>query len=358
MRVIEKRVRVIQYLMVIVLSVLMLINVLCAQTSATAAESDPLSLWTDGCESKEALVNYITTITDESSADFIPVQDRIAVFDLDGTLFCETDPVYFDHMLLQYRVLSDPTYKDQASEFEIDVANRITEFAETGTYPSDMSIAHGQAVASAFSGMTLDEFTAYVINFRETPANGYNGMTKGDGFYKPMIEVINYLQANDFSVYIVSGTDRFIVRGLVAGKLPIPPCNILGSDESLVASNQGDTDGLDYLFTPDDQILLGGNFIVKDLKMNKVSAIAREIGKQPVLSFGNSSGDYSMDQYVINNNKYKSMAFMLCCDDTERENGKISAAEKMYADCQTYGWVPISMKNDWVTIYGDDVVRK
>ena len=92
--------------------------------------------------------------------------------------------------------------------------------------------------------------------------------------------------------------------------------------------------------------------------MNKVSNIAREIGKQPVLAFGNSSGDFSMATFTTNNNKYKSLAFMLCCDDTVRENGNEEKAAKMVTSCEENGWIPISMKNDWTTIYGDEVTRK
>lgn len=84
----------------------------------------------------------------------------------------------------------------------------------------------------------------------------------------------------------------------------------------------------------------------------------QEIGQQPVLSFGNSTGDSSMAEYVTSNNKYRSLAFMLCCDDTVRENGNESKAEKMQQLCQEFDWVPISMKNDWKTIYGDSVTRK
>ena len=84
----------------------------------------------------------------------------------------------------------------------------------------------------------------------------------------------------------------------------------------------------------------------------------QEIGVQPVLSFGNSSGDASMAEYVTSGNPYRSLAFMLCCDDTERENGNTEKADKMYASCEEFGWIPISMKNDWSTIYGDGVTRK
>ena len=92
--------------------------------------------------------------------------------------------------------------------------------------------------------------------------------------------------------------------------------------------------------------------------MNKVTVILQESGQQPVLSFGNSTGDASMAEFVTSNNPYKSLAFMLCCDDTERENGNEGKAEKMYNLCEEFDWVPVSMKNDWTTIYGDQVKHK
>ena len=111
------------------------------------------------------------------------------------------------------------------------------------------------------------------------------GMLRGEGWYRPMLQVVEYLQANDFIVYIVSGTDRFIVRGIVEGSpLDIPPRQIIGSDETVVTPDQGDEDGLSYVFDDDDELVLGGDFVIKNLKMNKVAVIAREIGQQPVLS--------------------------------------------------------------------------
>ena len=88
-------------------------------------ETDALSLWTEDAEAKKALVSYIEAVTDENSADYIPVENRIAVFDMDGTILCETDPYYFDHCILVYRVLEDPSYKNKASAFEKDVATRV-----------------------------------------------------------------------------------------------------------------------------------------------------------------------------------------------------------------------------------------
>ena len=318
--------------------------------------ADPLSLWTAEAETKQALTAFMAAITDESSPDYIPVPERIAVFDFDGTLFCETDPNYFDYMLLKYRVLDDPDYKDRASDFEREVASKIKEQNETGKSFDNLPVDHGKAVASAFAGMTLAEFNAYIQEFKKQPMPSYTGMTRGSGFYLPMVQIVEYLQANDFTVYIVSGTDRLIVRGIFDGNvLDVPNRQIIGSDETIVARGQGGTDGLNYFFEPDDALILGGDFLIKNLKMNKVSVIAQEIGAQPVLSFGNSSGDNSMAEYVVSNNPHRSLAFMLCCDDLARENGNLAKAQKMADYCAQYGWIPISMKNDWTTIYGDGV---
>ena len=324
--------------------------------TVTIVSRSPLALWTDDSKAKAALFEYINKITDTQSADYIPVENRIAVFDLDGTLFCETDPNYFDYCLLKYRVLDDPEYKNKASDFEKEVALKIKEQNETGASFKGLEVDHGKAVASAFKGMTNTEFNDYIQEFKKQAMPSYEGMTRGEGWYKPMIEVVNYLKANDFDVYVVSGTDRFIVRGIVDNSpLDLPNRKIIGSDETLVATGQGDTDGLDYVFTDKDKLVLGGNFIIKNLKMNKVSVIMQEIGQQPVLSFGNSTGDASMAEYVTTNNPYESLAFMLCCDDTERENGNVEKAAKMFNLCEEFDWVPVSMKNDWKTIYGNGV---
>ena len=328
-------------------------------TTTSVAAQAPLSLWTADARAKTELTAYIEAVTKQDGPDYIPPEARIAVFDLDGTLFCETDPNYFDYTLLVHRVLEDPDYKDQASDFEKEVAGKIVEQNETGASFDGLEVDHGRAVASAFSGMTVDEFNSYIQAFKQLPMPSYEGMKRGEGWYQPMLQVVEYLQANDFTVYVVSGTDRFIVRGIVdQSPLKVPPRQIIGSDETLVASDQGETEGLKYTFDDDDRLVLGGEFIIKNLKMNKVSVIMQEIGRQPVLSFGNSTGDASMAEFVTSGNPYRSLAFMLCCDDTERENGNESKAEKMLGLCEEFDWVPVSMKNDWTTIYGDGVTKK
>ncbi len=333
-------------------------QVTATESTAASSNAEALSLWTDKAPLKAELTEYMKAITDKNSKDYIPVENRIAVFDMDGTLCCETDPGYFDHRLLYHRVTEDPEYKDKASDEEKATAEIIKTYFDSGEYPKGLDLKHGKAVATAFKGMTVGEFYDYVKAYKDQPTPGYNNMKNGEAFYKPMLQVVDFLQANDFTVYVISGTDRLITRALVDGVIDIPMSQMIGSDESLVASNQGDKDGLDYTFTKDDKLITGGEFIIKNLKMNKVSVIEKEIGEQPVLCFGNSSGDAAMANYTINNNKYKSGAYMLCCDDLERENGNLKKAESMAESCKENGWTAVSMKDDWTTIYGENVTRK
>ncbi|MBQ8707147.1 MAG: haloacid dehalogenase-like hydrolase [Succinivibrionaceae bacterium] len=323
------------------------------------AKLETLDLWTDAAPARVVLLDYMKEITDPKSDSFIPVADRIAVFDLDGTLFNETDPNYFDYTLLKYRVTEDPSYKDKASDFEREVAEKIRQQNETGQSFPGLEVDHGKAVASAFAGMTVEEFDAYIQEFKKQPMPSYDGMLRGEGFYRPMLQIVNLLRQNGFRVYIVSGTDRLIVRGILHNSaLDLPPSQIIGSDETLVASGQKDANGLEYTYTKDDRLILGGTFIIKNLKMNKVAVIMQEIGQKPVLSFGNSTGDSSMAQFVTSGNRYRSLAFMLAADDLERENGSMAKAEKMNGICKENGWIPVSMKNDWKTIYGQGVTKK
>ena len=330
-----------------------------ADLPAQVSPDVALSLWSEDAPARTALVAYVEAVTDPNSPDFIPPAERVAVFDLDGTLFCETDPNYFDYTLLVHRVTEDPDYRDRASEAERETVRKILEMNATGVAAKGLETDHGKAVASAFAGFTLEEFARYVQAFKKLPMPGYDGMVRGDGWYRPMLQVVDYLRARGFRIWVVSGTDRFIVRGLVAGSpLAVPPDRIIGSDETVVATGQNGADGLVYQLAEGDEVVLGGRFVVKNLKMNKVSAIVREIGARPVLAFGNSTGDSSMAAYATRGNPRRALAFMLCCDDVERENGNPEKAAKMRALCEANGWIPVSMRDDWKTVYGDGVSRR
>ena len=330
-------------------AVLCLLMMLCAVILPGCAHGQ-LSLWNENAKSRNALVDYVRDVTDPLSPNRIPVENRIAVFDFDGTLFLETDPTYFDWMLFEHRVLEDPSYK--ATEEQLAAARA----SRNGKFPK-LDKNRERMVAEAYRGMTLDEFDAFIRTFMAEDQPGFIGLKRGDAYYKPMLEVIGYLRENGFTVYVISGTDRFTMRPLAA-VLRLPPAQIIGSDGTVVASGQNGRDGLEYIFVRGDKLLLGGQNLVKDLQMNKVSIIVREIGIQPVLAFGNTMSDASMLNYTISGNKYKALGFMLLCDDLVREYGNMARADQMLRNCRKYGWIPVSMRDDWKTIYGEGVTRK
>ncbi len=309
--------------------------------------------WNKDAASYQALVAYVKDVTDPKSKNFIPVEDRIATYDMDGTFLCETAPYYFDGMLFLARTLHDDSY--QASESDREFALGLEKFIRSKD-AGDKLGSSAPHQAAVFEGMNYPDYTAYVQKFMETPVEGLDNLKWGEAFYLPMVETIQYLQKNDFQVYVVSGTERQLVRVLVCDLLRIPESRIIGTDIEVKAAHQGDANGLDYAYQKDDS-LVRGKFVIKNLQMNKTSAIAREIGKQPVLAFGNSSGDTSMLNYTVNGNKYKSAAFFLLCDDLERELGDAKKAEKCRKLADENGWVPVSMRDDFKTIYGDRVKR-
>ena len=309
--------------------------------------------WNKETASYQALTKYVKDITKKNSKSYIPAEDRIAVFDMDGTILCETAPYYLSQMLILDRTLHDKSYTASAEDrqFALDLDAWLKN-RDAGKKPGSSS----PHFASVFSGLTNSEYAAYVEKFMAKPVKGLNNLAWGEAFYLPMIEVIKYLQANKFQVYIVSGSERQLVRILVCDLLAIPKANIVGTDNKILAAHQGGADGLKYVYRKDDY-LVRGKYQGKNLQMNKVTAIAREIGKQPVLAFGNSRDDASMLNYVVTGNKYKSAAFFVLCDDLQRELGNLDKADKCRKLADENGWNTISMRDDFKTIYGDNVKR-
>ena len=313
--------------------------------------------WDPGSQSLKELVDFVAGCTDKESAEYLDPADRIAVFDMDGTILCEKAPVYIDYCLTMYRVLDDPTF--HATDEERDAMQQIRDYAysEGVTFHPD-TITKADMVASAFAGMTPEEFRDYVVDFADkTEVVGFEGMTYGQSFYKPMIEVIDYLRANDFDVWMVSACEREVVRALVE-RYDIPYDHVIATDVPYVAS--GNIEGIadEYNMSKEEMILLGEPLDeVECGKSGKPAAIAREIGKRPVLAFGNSSGDYSMLNYAEGNPDHTGMGFFVVCDDTVREYGSDEKAAEYYSEVEKQGWTPFSMANDWKTIYGDDVQK-
>ena len=329
-----------------------------SQPAATADEQPEtaatIPYWTEGSAVAASIISYVQSVTDESSAGYVAPEDRIAIFDFDGTLYGERYPTYFDTCLFIHRALHDETFtapddiREYAAAMEAALYNHLPE------PDSDKSTA--QCAAECFKGMTIEEYHEYVREFMASPAFGFEGMTYGEGFYKPMTEVVKYLVQNGFTIFISSGSERAMVRELIKGSLDewIPSDRVIGSTFSLIASGQGSKAGRKYTITADDQILMEGNLVVKNQNTNKVFSIIDEIGKCPILVFGNSSGDLAMAQYVL---QHGGKGYMLLCDDTERDYGDLAVAAKFADSCAQMGLETVSMKNDFATIYGDNAVK-
>lgn len=311
--------------------------------------------WNIKANSLATLKEYVKDVTNKCSKNYIPEEDRIAVFDMDGTIYGEKAPIYVEWYMYVYRTLEDPSYK--ASEELKEVANEIVEASKSGVISDDLEYKHAIANAEAFSNMTIGEYRDYVKEFLSKDVKGFEGMKYSEAFFLPMIQVIDYLNKNNFTVYICSGTDRFMCRTMIEGIVDIPKRQVIGMDVLCLGKNQGETDGLDYVYTTKDDVVRSNHLIIKNVKANKVSQIIQEIGAKPVLSFGNSSGDTSMAIYTTSNNPYRSMAFMVVADDVTREYGDESKAKQLHKKWDEMGWTSISMKDDWNTIYGQNVIK-
>lgn len=321
----------------------------------TPVKKEYFKLWNE-CTSLTKLKAFVEDVTNEKSPNFIPVKDRIATFDMDGTFVGELYPTYFEYNLLEYRVLDDESYKDKAPDDVKEAAQNIRDFVREGVkLPDHFDMIHARAAAKAYAGMTIKEFDEYVKNYARLPANGFSGMTYAESFYKPMLDVFEYLADFDFTYYVVSGSDRFICRSLVES-IGIDTNRVIGMDVVLKSSEQGDNDGVDYTMGVDETLIRTDELIIKNLKTNKVKQITQEIGKIPVLSFGNSSGDSAMHNYCMSN-PLKHETFMLVADDNVRDHANLEEGAKRQANWEKAGYNVISMKNDFKTIYGEGVTK-
>ncbi len=330
-------------------------------TASPASTSSALSEnWSATSANAQKIREYVKETTDESNtAKFIPKKDRIAVFDMDGTLMCETYPAYYDTtMFVKYALYDHP-------EKVTDDVKAIAKYAEGKTnseikdYTSEQL---AEAFAKAYKGLTVKEFYTYVQTFGENNVSRFNNMKFKEAFFRPMVELVKYLYENDFTIYVVSGTERTTTRAIVANSPLanyINENNVIGTEfEIRVKGHETETSTSGYQYDAGADLVYTGNFVSKNLKASKVINIEQEIGKQPVLCFGNSSGDFGMCNYTITNNKYPAQAYLLVADDAEREWGNASNWETLSAKYTPLGYNAISMKNEFKNMFGDNVILK
>ncbi len=332
-----------------------LLCLLLLASSAAAMETtgETIPYWSASSPAMASIMDFVASVTDEASDSYLPPEKRIAVFDSDGTLYGELFPTYFDQCLLMHRLLHDDTYEGLPED--VAYCQALEDHLLRGGEKPKSSKSSAQMCAEAFRGFTVEEYQAYIRDFMKQPAWGFENLTYEDGFYKPMTALVQYLAEHGFQVYIVSGAERLMLRELNRGILDawITPSRVLGSVFSLTAPGQGDTAARDYTYAPEDRVILEGNMIFKNLKMNKVVSIVQEIGIPPVLAFGNSSGDLAMGEYTVQNG---GKAYMLLCDDTVRDYGNLETAEKFRKQCEQLGFETVSMRDEFETIYGEDVI--
>lgn len=325
-------------------------------TEEDQSENDEQALtayWSADSAAAQSLRDYVTKVTDEANADsFIPVKDRIAVFDMDGTLTCETFYTYYDTMMfIEYCLYDHP---DQVSEELKQAAEEI----KPG-YKADETLARN--FAKAYAGMTVDEFYDYAVEFGKKYTDSFINMRYIDGFYLPMVELVEYLYENDFTIYVISGTERTTTRAIVANspiKDYVTPNHVIGTDFEVKQPGYEDVaSNMDFKYADGDDLVLTGGFIQKNLNANKSIYVEREIGQRPVLAFGNSGSDTSMMNYAIDSrNQYPAEAYMIVADDSVREWGTADWAEKS-AEYSEMGYVPISMEKDFAKIYPDTITK-
>ncbi|MBR4905603.1 MAG: haloacid dehalogenase-like hydrolase [Clostridia bacterium] len=353
----EKKLKLWRCVAVIALCALLIISALYAAgigwktPEAAKTEAAPLSLWNEGYGAKQSLIDYVTAVTTEGGKDFIQEKDRIAVFDMDGTLTCETYYTYYDTMMFIEYCLAD--HPERVSDELKEVAASI----KPG-YLADETLARN--FAKAYAGMTMEEFSAYVEEFGRKHTQSFENMRYIDNFYLPMVELVEYLYDNGFEIWVISGTERTTTRAIVANspiKDYVLPEHVIGTDfEVKQKGHEDEPSNMDFKYENGDELVLTGGFIQKNLNANKSIYIEREIGQRPVLAFGNSGSDTSMMNYTIDaRNPYLAQAYMVVADDPFREWGKQNWDTKS-AEYIAKGYIPISMKSDFAVIYPDGVV--
>ena len=308
--------------------------------SLMALQASSLKSWSNST-SKQEIQNYVKTVTDEYSPDFIPSQERIAVFDNDGTLWSE-QPVYFQLYFAMDRVkelaAQHPEWKTQ-EPFKSVLADDMKGVMKSGV-PGLLEI-----VNATHSGMNVESFKSMVREWLQTAQHPTLKRPYTELIYQPMMELIIYLKENGFKVYIVSGGGIDFMRSFIPELYGIPEENIIGSSAKV--------------HYKDGQIIkdAGMNFI--DDKETKPVAIYNNIGKRPVAAFGNSDGDFAMMLYTEANKKYKTLQLYVHHTDAVREfaydrKSHIGKLDKGLDYALKNGWSIVDMKSDWEVIYLND----
>jgi len=301
---------------------------------------DPLPSWNDGA-TKQSIVDFVNAVTDKSSPDYVPPRQRIATFDNDGTLWSER-PVYFQLFFILDRVNAlAPKHPEWKTEqpFKAVLEGDREALAAAGK-EGLLKLA-----AATITGMTSAEFKTIVKDWIRTAKHPLLKRSYTDLVFQPMLELLDYLRANEFKIFIVSGGSIEFMRPWVKEVYGVPAEQVIGSTVSTKFEFRDRTPVLVRLPKID---------FIND-KAGKPISIHKFIGKRPIAAFGNSDGDLQMLQWTAAGSGKRLMA-LIHHTDQEREwaydrKSRIGRLDKALDQAREKGWTVVDMKNDWKVIY-------
>lgn len=306
-----------------------------------------LSYWNDTA-TRQAIQDFVARVTDRDNPAYVPPEERIAVFDNDGTLWCEK-PMYIqlDFILRRWvemvgenpALAAEQPWKAAVEKDYAWLGNAVTKhyLGDDSDMPTVM-----KGILTAFAGITVEAFAARAGEFLRTQSHPTLRRLYNQCGYAPMVELLRFLEANGFTNFIVSGGGRDFMRPITAEIYGIPPDRVIGSSVSL--EFRENAAGGDVLTQPQLDVLDDGP--VKPVR------IWSHIGRRPILAVGNSNGDIPMLQYTAANS-YPSLCVLVNHDDAVREFDYTAGAENALKMAQERGWVVVSLKQDWRTVFAD-----
>ena len=307
---------------------------------ATAAASQPLRSWND-CPAKDAIVKFVTDITTQGAPTFVAPEDRIAVFDNDGTLWTE-QPIYvqFAFMLDQLKAVAPkhPEWKNNPA-FKALVTRETKALAAMGQKPVL------ELLAAANSGMTVTQYDKSIRDWLATAKHPKFKRPYVDLVYMPMQELLAYLRANEFRTFIVSGGSVEFMRPWAEKAYGIPAEQIIGSQQDVKFELKNGKPVMTR--TPKIAFVDDGP--------GKPVGIYRSIGRRPIAAFGNSDGDLEMLQITAAGEGARLM-LIVHHDDAVREfaydrQSKIGKLDRAWDEAKAKKWIVVSMKNDWKKVF-------
>ena len=315
--------------------------------TSAQAQGDPLPSWNDGA-AKEAIVDFVKTTTTPGNPKFVPVAERIATFDQDGTLWVE-HPLYSQLMYILERVPALVKAKPELAKAEpFKTVMSGDRAAMAKLTEKDLEIL---AVAT-LTGMLVEQFQsevkAWLAKARDPRwKRPYNELT-----YLPMQEVLRYLRANGYKTYIVTGGGQDFVRVYAEQTYGIPPEQVVGT-----------AGATSYSYGKDGKPVLTkeAKLVLNDNNAGKAEGIHLMIGRRPHIAFGNTAGDQQMLEYTAGGDGAR-LSLLVLHDDATREyaygpakglpDTKVGAfSQALYDEATKGGWVVISMKSDWKRIF-------